>query len=123
MKTSYARIDRLADLVRREVSDILLREVKDPRISLVTVTHAEVAKDLRRAKIFISTLRKGKDLAETLQGLEKAAGFIQKKLAERVHMRYIPQLSFFFDPSLEHGARMEQIFKDLNNQGIPEEDH
>lgn len=121
MKSSHTRVDRLSDLIRREVSEIILRQVKDPRINLVTVTYAEVAKDLRSAKIFISTLREGKDLAETLRGLEKAAGFIQKKLAERVHLRYIPKLVFLFDPSLEQGARMQQIFRNLSSPEWPEE--
>jgi ribosome-binding factor A len=122
MKILHDRVGRLSDLIKREVSEILIRDVKDPRLRLVTITHAEVAKDMRKAKIFFSTLRKGKDLTDTLQSFEKAKGFIQKKLAERLHIRYIPHLMFFFDPSLEHGARMQQIFKDLNEQEECKED-
>ena len=116
MKSAHSRIDRLADMIKREVSEILLLEVKDPRVHLVTITHAEVAGDLKHAKIFFSTLKEGKDLEETVKGLERATGFIQKRLGERIHIRYVPHLSFLFDHSLERATHMLQLFRELQEK-------
>lgn len=114
MKSGHSRIDRLSDLIKREVSEILLFEVKDPRVAMVTITHAEVAGDLKHAKVFFSTFKQGTELSETLQGLKQATGFVQKCLARRIHIRYVPHLSFQFDHSLEYAAHMEHVFRELD---------
>jgi ribosome-binding factor A len=116
MKSGHSRIDRLSDQIRREVSEIVLFEVKDPRGAMVTITHAEVAGDLKHAKVFFSTLKQGTELTATLQGLKQAAGFIQKRLGERLHIRYVPHLSFQFDDSLQHASHMQQIFRELEEK-------
>jgi ribosome-binding factor A len=116
MKSTHRRIDRLGDLIKREVSEILLREVQDPRVTMVTITHAAVASDLKHAKIFFSTLKTGPELDATITGLERAAGFVQRRLAERIHIRYVPHLSFLFDDSLAQAAHMDQIFRELEEK-------
>jgi len=116
MKSTHKRLDRLADLIKREVSEIILREVQDPRITLVTITHVAVASDLKQAKIFFSTLKTGQELEGTIAGLERAAGFVQRLLAERMHIRYVPHLSFQFDDSLAQAAHMDQIFRQLEEK-------
>jgi ribosome-binding factor A len=116
MKSGHSRRDRLSDLIKREVSEIVLFEVKDPRVEMVTITHAEVAGDLKHAKVFFSTLKQGHELVATLQGLKQAAGFIQKRLGERIHIRYVPRLAFLFDESLEHASHMQQIFRELEEK-------
>jgi ribosome-binding factor A len=106
MKNGHSRRDRLADQIKREVSEIVLFEVKDPRVDMVTITHAEMAGELKQ----------GKERAATLQGLKQAAGFIQKRLGQRIHIRYVPHLSFQFDDSLEHASHMQQIFRELEEK-------
>jgi ribosome-binding factor A len=116
MKSTHTRLDRLADLIKREVSEILLREVKDPRVAMVTITHATVTSDLKQAKVFFSTMKTGQELTDTITGLERAAGFVQRQLAARVHLRYVPHLSFLFDDSLIQAAHMDQIFRELEEK-------
>lgn len=116
MKSTRSRADRLADLIKREVSEILLREVKDPRVAMVTITHATVTNDLKQAKVFFSTLKTGQELADTITGLERAAGFVQRQLGEHVHLRYVPHLSFLFDDTLIQAAHMDQIFRELEEK-------
>jgi ribosome-binding factor A len=113
MKTTHSRIERLADLIKKEVSEILLFEVKDPRVHLVTIIHAELTGDMKHAKIFFSTLNVEQDLADTLKGLERAAGFIQKRLGARMHIRYVPHLEFCYDNSMERASHLLQIIRDL----------
>jgi ribosome-binding factor A len=116
MKSNHTRIDRLGDMIKREVSEILLREVKDPRVAMVTITHAAVTSDLKQAKVFFSTLKTGPELDDTITGLERAAGFVQRRLAERIRIRYVPHLSFLFDDSLAQAAHMDQLFRDLEEK-------
>ena len=112
-RSVYQRTDRVSDVLKRDVADILSREVKDPRLRFVTVTHVRVSKDLRDAKIFFTTLVEGEERAAVLQGLKKAAGFVQRKLGGRLQMRNVPHLSFEYDTAVEYGSRMESILKSI----------
>ena len=120
MINSYQRSDRVADIIKREVSDILFREVKDPRLSFITITSVDLTKDLRNAKIYYTSLKEAEELEEIKKSLKKAVGFVQRELGKRVHLRYLPQLSFVYDTSLEYGNRMDRILnkieKDLSEK-------
>jgi ribosome-binding factor A len=116
MKSIHSRADRLADLIKREVSEILLREVKDPRVAMVTITHATVTSDLKQAKVFFSTMKTGQELADTITGLERAAGFVQRQLGGHMQLRYVPHLSFLFDDTLIQAAHMDKIFRELEEK-------
>ena len=116
MKSSYQRSDRVADIIRREVSDILFREVKDPRLSFITITSVDLGKDLRNAKIYYTSLKEAEELEEIRKSLKKAVGFVQRKLGKRVHLRYLPQLSFVYDPSIEYGSHMDSIFRKIDEE-------
>jgi ribosome-binding factor A len=116
MKSTHLRADRLADLIKREVSGILLREVKDPRVAMVTITHATVSSDLKQARVFFSTMKTGQELADTITGLERAAGFVQRQLGEHLQLRYVPRLTFLFDDTLIQAAHMDQIFRELEEK-------
>jgi len=113
MKTSYQRSDRVADTIKREVSDILFREVKDPRLGFITITAVDLAKDLRNAKIYYTSLKEAEELEAIKKGLKKAAGFVQRKLGKRVHLRYLPQLSFVYDDSVAYGSHMDRILSKI----------
>ena len=116
MKSSYQRSDRVADIIRREVSDILFREVKDPRLSFITITSVDLGKDLRNAKIYYTSLKEAEELEEIKKSLKKAVGFVQRKLGKRVHLRYLPQLSFVYDSSLKYGSHMDNIFRKIDEE-------
>ena len=112
---SRKRSERVSDLIKKEISFILLKEVKDPRIGFVTITMVEVSDDLRLAKVFYSVMGSDKEIRDTTIAMENASGFIKKKLGEKIRMRYLPDLVFKYDHSLEHGARISDILKKLKN--------
>jgi ribosome-binding factor A len=110
----FQRADRISDLIKREVSYILAQEVKDPRIDLVTITRVLVSKDLKNAKIFFSTIREGEALAAIQKAVKSAAGFVQRKLASRIQLRYTPHITFVYDSSAEVESRMYKILDDID---------
>ncbi len=111
----YKRADRVADLLRQEIADLLLRRVKDPRVSRVTLTGIEVSADLQNAKVFFCLMGSSAEdeIAGAMQGLNKANGFMRQELRKRIHMRTLPQLSFHYDGSFEYGDKIERLLKDL----------
>lgn len=110
-KTAYKRSTRVADQIRMEVADILMRKTKDPRVSIVTVTDVELTNDLRIARIFVTTGPDDKLEAGAFAGLAKAAGFIRAELGRRVNLRYTPELIFQKDTA---GARGDRILSLLS---------
>lgn len=115
---SKYRQNRINDSVAQEIS-MILRDVKDPRISesMLTITGAAVSADLKYARVFFSLY--GGDLKETMQGLRSAAGFIRGQLAHRLNLRVTPELTFQHDDSVSHGAHIAEL---LHHLDIPEDD-
>lgn len=113
------RQNRVNDAVKQEMAQIL-RDVKDPRIAgaLVSITGAEVTKDLKFAKIYFSVL--GDDKNEVLKALKNATGFFRSELAKRINLRITPELMFEYDGSIEYGANISKILSTLEIS--PEED-
>lgn len=109
------RANRVAEQMKKELSDILSRKIKDPRVGFVTVTDVEVTGDLQQAKVFISVLGDEKKKQDTLLGLAKARGFIRSEIGNRIRLRKTPELTFEFDEAYEYGSRIDSILKDLNN--------
>ncbi len=103
--------ERINDSVMQEVS-LIVREVKDPRVGMITVTGAEVSGDLKYAKIFFSSF--DGEIKETMKGLKSAAGFIRRELAHRLNLRATPELTFVHDNSVSHGADIAAILKTLD---------
>ncbi|NPV28254.1 MAG: 30S ribosome-binding factor RbfA [Firmicutes bacterium] len=111
------RPSRLAEEIKREVTDILRLQLKDPRISrFISITDVEVSKDLRHAKVFVSVFGSEEEQAKTLEGLKKASGFIRAELGKRIRVRYLPELSFCFDPSIQRGIKISQILREVANK-------
>jgi len=106
------RTDRVAEALQALVAELLLREIKDPRIGLVTITGVKLSPDLRNARVYFSRLGGESERAQSLKGLNSAAGFIRSQVARRLNLRVAPQIAFEFDPSLERAERMAQLLKD-----------
>jgi len=106
------RAQRAARLIQEEISKIIQRELRDPRIGLITVTGVDVTDDLRYAKVFI-TVFKEENKEKTLEGLEHAKGFIRREIGQRIKMRFTPEIEFKFDDSAERGARIEEILRKI----------
>jgi ribosome-binding factor A len=117
MSGSYQRTDRVADLVRRDIAEVLLREVKDPRVRFVTITDVRLSKDLRNARVFFTTLlQEGQLLEDVQEGLRHAAGFVQRKVGGRLQLRCTPHITFAYDSSFENGARMDKILSGIQEE-------
>ncbi|UCF78846.1 MAG: 30S ribosome-binding factor RbfA [Candidatus Eiseniibacteriota bacterium] len=113
---SSQRMQRVGDLLRQEISEIMCRRMKDPRLGFLTVTSVEVSPDLRYAKVFISSPGTEEELASGLKVLAGASGFIRSELFKRVTLRFIPELSFRPDRSIAHGIRISKVLKDLREK-------
>lgn len=110
------RTDRVSDVLRAELSDLLLREVHDPRVKLASVTAVEVTSDLRRAVVKISALGEEAQRQETLEGLRHARGFLRTELAHRLRLRATPELVFELDRGAEHSQRISDILEGLHGR-------
>ncbi len=110
------RVEKLNKLIKEEVSDIIQKEIKDPRIGFVTVMRVEVSVDLRQAKVYISVYGGKKDKEKSMKGLESAKGYIQGEIGRRVRLRYTPEISFKLDESLEKGFRVLEIMKQMEDK-------
>jgi ribosome-binding factor A len=112
---SKHRKDRINEEVRRVVSEIIMNELKDPRVSrLCSVIAAEVTPDLKFAKVYISILGNDEEKKNSLAGLNSAAGYIRKELGQRINLRNNPEVHFELDKSIEHGARIMDILSEIN---------
>ena len=104
------RIERVNSLIRQEISELLQRQVKDPRLgNFIAVTEVSTTSDLKHARVFISYIGTEEEKQETLKVLTSASGFLYRELAKRLKMRIVPELSFHWDNSIEHGDRLLQI--------------
>lgn len=107
------RLDRVNQLIKEEVSYLLHRELKDPRLGFVTVTDVDVSKDLRAARVYVSVLGTEEQWRTSLAALESARGFIRNWLAPRLRIRAIPHLTFHADRSMAHAAHIQTMLEEL----------
>lgn len=124
------RPEKVEHFIKEELSEILRREVRDPRIGFVSVTDVEVSTDLRHARIFVSVLGDAAAKAATMDGLRSAVGYIRRELGGRLQMRHTPEITFRLDESIERGARVHRLLGEVvkehadapgNDRGDPEE--
>lgn len=114
-----SRRDKVTEAIRKEVSMILHSELKDPRLGFVTITRVELTDDLRTAKVFFSVLGKEEDYKKTKDALDSALGFIRRLIAERINLRFAPEVIFKEDRSTEHSVRIQQILEELKELNEP----
>jgi len=110
------RSERVADLIQKEISEMLMRSIKDPRIGFVTITRVSVTDDCRSAKIYYSVMGTPAERDESVKGLESAKGYIRRELGRRVSLRYTPEIMFQFDPSIEYAIHIEEVIQHLHQE-------
>ena len=115
------RTERVADLIRRELADILMNRMRDPRLGFVSVTGVEVSPDLGHAVVFLSSLDGAEKRAEIIKVLSGAVPFLRRELAPRLGLREVPTLRFIYDESIERGARIEDLLRQIK-EGKPIDD-
>ena len=114
MRKNSIKNVRINQEVQRELSSLIMREVKDPRIHMMTsITRAEVAPDLKTAKIYVSVLGDKQAQEDTVKGLKSAAPFLRRELAHSLNLRNTPQLFFTVDQSIEYGVTMSKLIDDV----------
>ena len=111
------RIERVNNLIRREISELIQRQVKDPRLdSFVTVNQVTTSSDLKYAKVFVSCINGKQEEQKTLGVLNAAAGYLRTELAKNLRLRRIPELSFYWDNSIEQGDRILRLLDQINSE-------
>jgi ribosome-binding factor A len=112
---SRGRPRKVADLIQRELTDLLRREVRDPGIGMITITSVDVSSDLSHAKVFF-TLLQTEQKSHTEKALHRAAGYLRSQLAHRIKLYTTPELRFMYDESIERGDRLSQLIDDANRK-------
>jgi len=116
MRNQTMRCRRVADSLRKEVSSmLLLREVKDPRISFVTIIDVAVSPDMRIAEVYFTVHGSDAEKQETMSGLQSSAGFIRRELGRRLHLKRIPELNFRYDETIDHGFHIDKLLSGLDD--------
>ncbi|MBI2527660.1 MAG: 30S ribosome-binding factor RbfA [Candidatus Rokubacteria bacterium] len=114
------RLERVNQLVKEEISTLLQRELKDPRLGFVTVTEVDVTPDLKQAKVYVSVLGTEQQWVSSFKALESARGFVWSWLRKHLALRVTPELVFRPDRSMEHAARMQALLAGLQREAAPE---
>lgn len=107
------RPERLAEAIKKEMSDLLREELKDPRIGFATITGVDVSSDLKYAKIYVSVYGNNEERDATMKALKKAQGFIRTELGRRIRLRHVPEITFKLDESMVHGARVIELIEEV----------
>lgn len=109
------RTDRVSDLIKDEISRLLLREVRDPRVGFVTITGASVSPDLKNVRVFVSILGEPQARQASIKALNSAAGFFRRTLFKNLRLRFAPAVRFELDESLDQGDRIERVLRQIHD--------
>src|SRR6185312_8262557 len=110
------REDQLSGVITRELSDLIHTRMKDPRIGFASITGVELSHDLRYAKVYVSVLGSQEEQRETMRGLGAATGFLRRELAQRLTIRYVPEIAFHLDESIARGARVMDLLRQVHTE-------
>ncbi len=109
----YQRSDRVGDLLVELISELLRREIRDPRLGAVTITAAKVSKDLRHARVYFNLFGDRENRKDVLAGLQSATGFIRSKIGKQLNLRFVPTIEFFYDETQDEAQRIENLLKQV----------
>jgi ribosome-binding factor A len=113
----YKRSQRVGDLLRKEIADVIIYRLKDPRIGFITVTGVDVTDDIKLARVYVSIFQEG-ERKTTLEVLNSAKSFVRSELSKRLRMKFIPSIEFRLDTSIEYGNKIEELLKEIEeNEG------
>lgn len=116
------RSEKVADLIQKEISQMLVKSIKDPRIGFVTITKVSVSEDCRFAKVYFSVVGTLAEKERSMKGLDSAKGFVRKELGRRIRLRYTPEILFQFDPSIEYAIHMGELIQTIQQGKEPNGD-
>ena len=113
---SQLRVEKVQELMKQEISKIILQELKDPRIGFVTVTEVELTKDLRSAKVFVSLMGNEQQMKDCWTGLNSSLGYIRREVGQRIRLRCTPELTFHLDKSLDYSAHIQELLMKIKRE-------
>ena len=115
------RAVRVGDLLLREIADLLMKKVNDPRLKGITLSGVHVNKDLKHARVYYTLIGDERDILDVQSGLDSAKGFIKREIALRTELKYVPDVVFKHDPSLERGEHFEKLFRKIKAEESSED--
>ncbi len=118
---SKLRASRIADRIREELSEMLIQEISDPRLALISITDVTVDREIAYADIYVSALEGEQRAEEVLAGLEHAQGFLRHELAQRIDLRVFPRLRFHWDPTFEKAEKIERLIASLHQENTDQD--
>ena len=116
------RVEKLQELMKQEISQIILQELKDPRIGFVTVTQVAVTGDLREAKVYVSLMGNEKQVEDCWKGLQSSLGYIRREIGQRIRLRFTPEISFALDKSLDYSAHIQELLLQVQKEAEQKEE-
>ena len=116
------RIDKVQEFIKQEISQIIQKDIKDPRVGFVTVTDVEMTRDLRHAKIFLSLMGSDEQKKATWEALNRALGFMRSEIGKRIRLRCTPELSLHLDKSLDYSNHIQKLLLQLEKDGTDKGD-
>ncbi|RPJ17636.1 MAG: 30S ribosome-binding factor RbfA [Desulfobacteraceae bacterium] len=118
--TLFSRSDRVAGQIQKILSEILIKDIKDPRLDMATITGVKMSKDLKLARIYFTISGSNKSAEDASKGFKSASGYLKRTLAGQLGLRYMPDLAFFYDESFDYGARIDSLLKTLKKDDGPD---
>ena len=118
--TSFCRADRVSGLIQTTLSDLLNKSIHDPRLQRATITRVKMSADLKLARIYFAIYGDDQKSKDAARGFESARGFIKRILAPKLGLRYMPDLKFFYDDSLDYGSHIDQLLEKIKTENGPD---
>ena len=112
----FSRADRVGGLIQQVLSDILKKNIRDPRLKMATITGVKVSRDLKQARIYFTTSGGIQKKDDAIEGFNSAHGFIKRTLAHELDLKYMPHLKFFYDESIEYGAHIDELIESTKSK-------
>ena len=116
----FSRADRVSGLIQEVLSDLLKKDIHDPRLKMATITNVKMSRDLKLARIYFSIFGDSSKAQAAAQGFESARGFIKRSLARKLSLRYMPDLSFFYDESFDYGSHIDELLRKITPDNGPD---
>jgi ribosome-binding factor A len=114
--TPFSRADRVSGLIQEVLSNLLKKDIHDPRLKMATITSVKMSRDLRLARIYFSIYGDNSKAEAAAKGFESARGFIKRSLARKLSLRYMPDLVFFYDESFDYGSQIDELLKRIKTE-------
>ena len=118
--TLFSRADRVGGLIQEVLSDLLRKDIHDPRLQMATITNVKMSPDLKLARIYFTIYGDSKKSEDAASGFESARGFIKRNLARRLGLRYMPDLKFFYDDSFDYSMHIDQLLEKIKTDNGPD---